>query len=171
MTAIRQMQIKDLYRLNNVNLDHFTENFNVNFYLHYLTKWPECCYIAETPDGTITGYMIGKVEGVGPEWHGHVTAVSIAPEFRRTGVARKLMDRLEVISDTFFHCYFVDLYVRASNQPAIDFYKSIGYTVYRVVIGYYGGDEDAYDMRKPLPRDTENGSIRGAGFKIDASQV
>ena len=57
------MQIKDLYRFNNVNLDHFTENFNMNFYLHYLAKWPECCYIAETPDGTIAGYMIGKVEG------------------------------------------------------------------------------------------------------------
>lgn len=26
-----------------VNLDVFTETFNMNFYFNYLTRWPECC--------------------------------------------------------------------------------------------------------------------------------
>ena len=42
---------------------------------------------------------MGKVEGKGTNWHGHVTALTVAPEFRRLGLARKLMDRLEVVSD------------------------------------------------------------------------
>lgn len=33
------------------------------------------------------------------EWHGHVTALSVAPEFRRLGLAAKLMEMLEEISE------------------------------------------------------------------------
>ena len=43
--------------------------------------------------------VMGKAEGRGDEWHGHVTALSIAPEFRRIGVAGKLMQGLEAISE------------------------------------------------------------------------
>ena len=39
---------------------------------------------------------------------------------------------------------FVDLFVRVSNSVAIGMYKKFGYTVYRQVIGYYNGEEDAY---------------------------
>lgn len=35
------------------------------------------------------------------EWHGHVTALSVAPEFRRLGLAAKLMEMLEEISERF----------------------------------------------------------------------
>ena len=63
-----------------------------------MTKWPECCFIAETSDGTIAGYLIGKVEGDNELWHSHISALSIAVEFRRTGVARKLMERFEDMS-------------------------------------------------------------------------
>ena len=45
-----------------------------------------------------------------------------------------------------------------SNQLAIDMYTKMGYSVYRQVIGYYSGEEDAYDMRKPLSRDVERKS-------------
>ncbi len=31
--------------------------------------------------------VIGKAEGEGEEWHGHVTAVTVAPEYRRQGLA------------------------------------------------------------------------------------
>lgn len=42
---------------------------------------------------------MGKAEGPGKEWHGHVTALSVAPEYRRLGLAEKLMAVLEEISD------------------------------------------------------------------------
>ena len=34
-----------------------------------------------------------------------------------------------------------------------------GYSVYRTVVGYYSGEEDAYDMRKAMPRDAARRSI------------
>ena len=164
--------------------------------------------------------MIGKAEGKGREWHGHVTAVTVAPQYRRLGLARILMKFLEEVSDKTYapaspsppisipisipishlhpypypyppslspplssppssspspsppahlhphphlhlhlhfrlhirlcfallsHAgYFVDLYVRASNSIAINMYKGFGYVIYRRVIGYYAGEEDAF---------------------------
>lgn len=55
--------------------------------------------------------------------------------------------------------YFVDLFVRVSNTVAISMYRSFGYSVYRTVLQYYSGDEDAYDMRKAMPRDVHKKSV------------
>lgn len=42
--------------------------------------------------------------------------------------------------------FFVDLFVRVSNALAVGMYEKFGYSVYRKVIGYYSGEEDAYGM-------------------------
>lgn len=42
---------------------------------------------------------MGKVEGRNKNWHGHITAVSVAPEFRRMKLAALFMDNLENISE------------------------------------------------------------------------
>ncbi|KAL5224046.1 hypothetical protein ABZP36_010685 [Zizania latifolia] len=47
--------------------------------------------------------VVGKVEGQGESWHGHVPAMSVASEFRRQKLAKKLMNLLEEISDKIFH--------------------------------------------------------------------
>jgi N-terminal acetyltransferase B complex catalytic subunit len=43
--------------------------------------------------------VLGKVEGHGENWHGHVTAVTVAPEYRRQQLAKKLMIILEDITE------------------------------------------------------------------------
>ncbi len=93
------------------------------------------------------------------DWHGHVTAVSVAEEYRRIGLAAKLMNVLEEVSDSK-KCYFVDLFVRVSNSVAVTMYKALGYVIFRMIKGYYSGppDEDAYDMRKALSRDKDKRS-------------
>eukprot|EP00455_Lapot_gusevi_P009021 TRINITY_DN14006_c0_g1_i1.p1 TRINITY_DN14006_c0_g1~~TRINITY_DN14006_c0_g1_i1.p1 ORF type:complete len:173 (-),score=10.63 TRINITY_DN14006_c0_g1_i1:31-549(-) len=159
MTTNRRFHMNDLFKFNNVNLDPLTETYHMPFYMHYLAQWPEYFTSSVAPDGSIMGYIMGKAEGQGENWHGHVTAVTVAPEYRRLGLANQLMNSLEEISDKYHHGYFVDLYVRVSNSVAIDMYKKFGYSVYRQVIGYYSGEEDAYDMRKALPRDVHKKSI------------
>lgn len=108
MSTQRRFSTYDLLRFNNVNLDPLTETYNMRFYLQYLAKWPEYCYVADGPGGRVMGYMLGKAEGVGENWHGHVTAVTVAPEYRRLGMASKLMDDLERVSE-LDAAYFVDL--------------------------------------------------------------
>ena len=58
------------------------------------------------------GYVMGKVEGVDKDWHGHVTAVTVAPEFRRLGLAGKMMHFLEQVSEEIYNAYFVDFVCR-----------------------------------------------------------
>lgn len=88
---------------------------------------------------------MGKAEGQGTNWHGHVTAVTVAPEFRRLGLAKNLMDYLENVSVELYDGYFVDLFVRVSNSLAIRMYEKFGYSVYRRVLGYYSSAEDGED--------------------------
>ena len=42
---------------------------------------------------------MGKAEGHTENWHGHVTALTVAPEYRRRGLAAKLMNILEEVSE------------------------------------------------------------------------
>ena len=69
------------------------------------------------------------------------------------------MNYLEEVSIKTHNCWFVDLFVRPSNAIAVGFYRKLGYDVYRSVTGYYGssssGGEDAYDMRRAMPRDKD----------------
>lgn len=113
-------------------------------------------------------------------WHTHITALTVAPEARRLGIGKILTDQLELAADAN-NSWFVDLFVRSSNHRAITFYKGLGYSVFRVVRDYYGdhatdptkSSEDAFDMRKPMKRDTERQHVRedGENHKVDPEDV
>lgn len=104
---------------------------------------------------------VGKAEGDFDLWHGHVSAVTVSPEYRRLGLARLLMDFLELSTGdpNFYNAFFVDLFVRVSNTLAIAMYHQLGYTIYRRVLDYYSGEEDAFDMRKAMSRDVTKKSV------------
>lgn len=160
MSSTRRFRPCDLFRINPVNLDTLTETYSFNFYFQYMLKWPEFLQTVSAPDATLMAYVLSKTEGEGREWHGHVSAVTVAPSYRRLGLARKLMEFTEDLSQNTYSCYFVDLFVRKSNTLAISMYKGMDYVVYRTIVKYYDGEEDAYDMRKPLLRDKGQLSIK-----------
>ncbi|KAI8097596.1 acyl-CoA N-acyltransferase [Halteromyces radiatus] len=169
MSLLRRFKATDLFEFNNVNLDVLTETYNISFYLQYLARWPDLFSVQISPHDNLMGYVMGKAEGTGQNWHGHVTAITVAPEYRRLGLADGMMNLLEQVSEKTYNGWFVDLYVRVSNAVAVGMYKKFGYSVYRRVRGYYGGShdsEDAYDMRKPLARDTKKETIRDNGENV-----
>lgn len=43
--------------------------------------------------------VMGKAEGHGTNWHGHVTALTVSPDYRRLGLAATLMQFLEDVSE------------------------------------------------------------------------
>ncbi|OLY83138.1 N-alpha-acetyltransferase 20 [Smittium mucronatum] len=119
---------------------------------------------------------MGKVEGKGKEWHGHVTALTVSPSCRRLGLGRSLMDFLELNSDKVHNCFFVDLFVRPSNLVAVNMYKKFGYVVYRRILEYYWSSddnpaEDGLDMRKSLSRDPKKLSMIPLKNPVPASQA
>ncbi|VUZ93289.1 N-acetyltransferase, GNAT family, putative [Plasmodium vivax] len=150
MTSYQYLSYVDLYKINNVNLDPFTEVFNDRFYLRYIYKWPHMNIVTKEIDGHISGYIIGKEEGLGADYHGHVTALSIEEDSRRTGKGVDLMNEFEKISRGIHMAKFVDLFVRITNEPAINMYRKLGYVVNEEIVNYYCGNESALDMRKYL---------------------
>ncbi|KDN52138.1 putative N-acetyltransferase 5 [Tilletiaria anomala UBC 951] len=175
MSRLRPFRAKDLFQFNNVNLDNWTETYSISFYLNYISQWPDLCFTQIAASGRTMGYVMGKGEGRDDkktrvkERHGHVTAITVAPEYRRLGLADGMMKLLEDISASVYQAYFVDLFVRPSNKTAVGMYEKLGYSVYRRVTEYYHGgglngkDEDGYDMRKAMPRDTKKETVRDNG--------
>lgn len=157
MSIIKPFSLMDVFQFNSCNLDPFTETYGVHFYMNYVDKWPDHQLYAEAPDGSCIGYLLGKTEGDDEDLHGHLSCVTVNPDFRRLGIARNLMEKLERIADEVSHGYFIDLFVRKSNTLGISMYTRMGYSVYRTVLGYYSAlppqtPEDALDLRKPLSR-------------------
>ena len=185
MTSFRPFTSFDLLKYNLVNTDVLTETYGLSFYLSYLAQWPEYFVCAETLNHEISGYVMGKSEGKSNLFHGHVTAVTVAPPFRRQELANKVMETLERVTETFHdEAFFIDLFVRESNENAIQMYRKMGYSAYRRVLGYYAGavqspsssddnkdetikgskkgrilGEDALDMRKSTKRDVRKVSV------------
>lgn len=161
MVSYEEFHFDDLFTMNAVNFDQLTETYSNAFYGQYLTQWPEYQTTARHPCGLLMGYILGKAEGEKEDWHGHVSAVTVAPQFRRIGLGDALMRQLESTTATIHNAYFVDLFVRASNAVAANMYTKMGYVVYRRVLGYYSkgqgplAEEDALDMRKAMPRDKQ----------------
>ena len=69
--------------------------------------------------------------------------------------------------------WFCDLFVRVSNKVAYDMYTKCGYTVFRRVLDYYTGenDEDAFDMRKAMPRDVDKKSIIPLPHPVKSDEI
>ena len=75
--------------------------------MQYLARWPEYCHISVAPGCENMAYILGKAEGTGKNWHGHVTAVTVSPTYRRQRLAKKLMDLLEEVT---IHMYVLFIY-------------------------------------------------------------
>lgn len=82
------------------------------------------------------------------------------------------MDKYHEANDAT-SAWFVDLFVRASNEIAKELYRKMGYSVYRRVVDYYNDGEDALDMRKPLSRDVGQKHTRknGEDFRVRPEDV
>lgn len=60
-----------------------------------MTLWLRCIPSSRIAFATFQSAVLGKSEGEGTEWHGHVSALTVAPEYRRHGAARQLMHDFE----------------------------------------------------------------------------
>lgn len=156
MVSIQPWSLDDLWKYSRVNIDKWTETYSIPFYLYYSLQWPQLAWTARNNSDTIVGYILGSAKTDTKDASGHVTAVTVCEDYRRLGIASFLMQLLETTSDKLYNAYFVDLYVRPTNNLAQNMYKKLGYVLYRRIINYYETlNEDGFDMRKSLPRDTE----------------
>ena len=94
----------------------------------------------------MVAFVVGMVE---PDGAGHVVALAVGPEFRRRGLARRLMQRVE---SQFFErgVRTVRLEVRTSNEAAQNLYFDLDYKIIHRMPRYYTNGDDGYMMVKSL---------------------
>ena len=88
------------------------------------------------PDLFLVGLLDGEIVAsvmAGYEGHrGWLNYVAVAPEFRRRGLARRILAEAERLLRAE-GCAKINLQVRASNQPAVEFYRRLGYAMDDVI--------------------------------------
>ena len=107
--------------------------------------------VAETECRGIAGFVIAHVERIASERRAYVVTLDVAPEYRRRGVAQRLMNEAETRAVSA-GVRWIQLHVFTGNAEAIRFYEGLGYERIRVRRGYYGAARlDAYVYGKDLP--------------------
>ncbi|GAA6029930.1 hypothetical protein JCM8097_009174 [Rhodosporidiobolus ruineniae] len=149
---IRRATIDDLMEMQNCNLHNLPENYQMKYYLYHGLTWPQVSFVAEDHKGRIVGYILAKMdEEPTEEPHGHVTSISVLRNYRRLGLANKLMQLSQHAMKTAYGASHVSLHVRKTNRAALALYKdTLGFEVIKVEKSYYADGEDAYSMRLNL---------------------
>lgn len=85
-------------------------------------------FLVAVLDGRVVGSVMAGYEG----HRGWINYLAVAPECRRSGFGRRLMEEAERrLLD--LGCPKINLQVRSSNRAVIEFYQRIGYVVDDVV--------------------------------------
>lgn len=80
--------------------------------------------------------------------HGHITSISVLRDYRKLGIATKLMRACHHAMKTVYKAKYVSLHVRVTNRAAFTLYNDVlGYEITSVAHEYYADKEDAYDMK------------------------
>jgi ribosomal-protein-alanine N-acetyltransferase len=97
-------------------------------------------------DGNLIGFVAGDIRRI--KQTGWIATICIHPDFRRRGLAEKLL----VICEEAMQMPRVKLTVRETNKAALMLYKVNGYQQVGRWRRYYKGGEDGVVMEKVLTR-------------------
>lgn len=109
--------------------------------------FPDTVPIKAVEGGLVVGFVIGDRRR--REAAGWIASIAVHPDWRRRGLARRLLRACEASLGT----PWVRLTLRASNTTAHSLYQSSGYVDAGRWRNYYRDGEDAIVMEKPLEAD------------------
>ena len=146
--TVKRLSIKDIDRLLRLNLRCFKqgENYTRHTFNYLLTQPQSLGLMVETSVGEMAGFVLLMNN---PDGAAHITTVGVAPEHRRRGIARRLIEAVEVLLRNKSVSTVV-LEVRVSNTEAQALYAQAGYMIVKRMIRYYHNGEDGYLMVKSL---------------------
>jgi ribosomal-protein-alanine N-acetyltransferase len=96
-------------------------------------------------DGEIVGYVVGDLTAGAAHDIGHVKDLAVAPQSRRQGIGRTLLDQA-LAALVVGGAAVVKLEVRASNETARALYRDVGFAPAKRIDRYYRDGEDAVVM-------------------------
>jgi [ribosomal protein S18]-alanine N-acetyltransferase len=120
--------------------------------LQYFVRHPRSTTTVAESDGQITGFYVVDWRLESGRKVGHFITIDVAPELRRHGLGRRLMQSGEA-SLAALGCAAITLEVAANNAGAQAFYKHLGYRETGWIPGYYADGTNGLVMRKILKPD------------------
>ncbi|OVA12585.1 GNAT domain [Macleaya cordata] len=148
MTTLRRFCCNDLLRITTFHIDHLGETNSLSFFISYLAAWTNSFHVAVAPCNRIMGYILGKVEGQEIHKHCEIASVAVAGEYGKLALVKKLVDRLEEVTDKIDKAFYMDVMVRPSNTVAKEMYRRLGYVFLNRLSN--PGEGDWLQLRKAL---------------------
>jgi len=137
-----QMSTIHLERVMEVENACFTLPWSKNTFYHEITNNPYAHYVVAMAGEQVAGYA--------GTWlvldESHVTNIAVAPDWRRRGIAKRLMDHL-LKNSLRQGANRITLEVRRSNLAAQKLYEGFGFVIAGIRKGYYtDNNEDGMIM-------------------------
>jgi [ribosomal protein S18]-alanine N-acetyltransferase len=111
------------------------------------------CLVAED-EGVLAGFVMAQESVIRKSRGAHIVTIDVAPDSRRRGVGRLLMERVEERLRTA-SANWMRLEVAVDNSAAYEFYRGLGFSESGRIPNYYQGKVGALVMEKTLAkRDT-----------------
>jgi ribosomal-protein-alanine N-acetyltransferase len=150
MIEFRKLKLRDLNAVEEIERTSYPTPWSRSMFAGELAKPSSICLGAiDSENEELVGYLI--ISRYVDAWH--VMNVAVAPEYRRRGIARSLMERLFVVTARDARRGYT-LEVRVSNEAAIRLYEELGFKTRGIRRGYYTDNrEDALIMWKDPVRE------------------
>ena len=139
--------IRDLNALRKLERICFEKDSWSLFDLIAVLTFPDVVRLKAVKNGEMIGFVAGDPRpSQGFSW---IATIGVLPEYRRQGIARKLLHACEKQLQT----PRLRLSVRTTNHAAITLYEQEGYSTIDIWNGYYNDGENAIVMEKPRRTD------------------
>ena len=123
------------------------EAFTKRQIAYLLTDYNTIGLVAKV-DSEIAGFIISQVEIEDDTLYGHIITINVAPNYRRKGIASKMLNETEEIlkEKGITECH---LEVREDNSAALKLYQNSGYQKISRLEKYYSNKHGLY-LKKSL---------------------
>jgi ribosomal-protein-alanine N-acetyltransferase len=147
---LRAFEAKDLPALVRLDARCFPPQISYSrAELQYFVRHPRSTTTIAEAGGDIAGFCVVDWKLESGRKLGHFITIDVAPELRRNGLGRLLMQAgEEQLAE--MGCVAITLEVAINNHAAQAFYEDLGYQQTGRIPGYYADGTNALVMRKAL---------------------
>jgi ribosomal-protein-alanine acetyltransferase len=145
--VIEKAEVKDLDILHEIERESFSENAFPKSFLKYLIVQHGSTFLKAKINDEIVGCIAGLPHK--PNGISRIYTLEVKPEFRRKGIASKLLQTLENEFKKRGATLSI-LEVEVDNTAALNLYQKFGYKTVGILKDYYGKNRNGFEMTKKL---------------------